>query len=68
MGESTAEGSAKANSEGQSPVEESGIDWRELNGPELYFHIKSAGEGEQSAGPCLLLGGEFLGAVAAAAQ
>ncbi|MBC8293250.1 MAG: DNA polymerase I [Proteobacteria bacterium] len=57
-GDSAAGGSAKANSDVQSPVEESGIDWRELKGPELYFHIKPGGEGEQSAGPCLLLGGE----------
>ena len=56
-GDSGAGGSAKANSEGQSPVEESGIDWRELNGPELYFHIKPGGEGDESPRPCLLLGG-----------
>ncbi len=57
-GGSAAGGSAKANSEGQSPVEESGIDWRELNGPKLYFHIKPGGEGDESPRPCLLLGGE----------
>jgi len=57
-GDAAAEGSEKTNSEGQSPVEESGIDWRELTGPELYFHIKPGGEGEEATGPCLLLGGE----------
>lgn len=57
-GDSAAGGSEKANSEGQSPVEESGIGWRELTGPELYFYIKPGGEDDESPGPRLLLGGQ----------